>query len=458
MQLAKAEVSSNSSATRAMKDLALVRENDAEKGVHRILRRAQLSCPVDVEKVDLGEGKLRAFPMILLSSWVQYLLDTKSLWRQFTGVRSLPKMQAVLEEFWHRYRVIWPNHPVFALADSNNLNLSCSIPFYSHTDEGRSMKHLAFWILSCAGAIGRGTSLFVEAGRQRARLADNGMGLNFLGGTFSTQFIIGCMLKTLSNQSPDAIDRMIELFTADVVKLMHEGFKAKDASIHCWMIPIGAKGDLPALVKLGKMTRSFSHVPRGCSTRKPSKGICHLCLAGQERDEANGLPHIPYEDVSEEPAWGPTMLRHVAWNSEPPVLHGLGFDVEGQHAFFCTDIWHNSHMGVFKAWVGSGLVAAIESDEILEGGSTEAKFESLNKIYQEWVQNRGKTPLVSEITRDTLCFPASTAVPTGKWAKAAASTQMLLFMDEFFRTHVQGRTGDALLLSVAPGTYTVAFE
>ena len=75
------------------------------------------------------------------------------------------------------------------------------------------------------------------------------------------------------------------------------------------MVHIGTKGDLPALQKLGKFARSFSHVPRAARARKPCPGVCHLCDAGVE----GGDRAIPFEDMSPQAAWVDTLHTRVAW-------------------------------------------------------------------------------------------------------------------------------------------------
>ena len=59
-------------------------------------------------------------------------------------------------------------------------------------------------------------------------------------------------------------------------------------------------------------------------------------------------------------------------------------------------------------------------------------------------------PYVSEISRDTLNFPASTANPIGKWSKGAASTEMMHFLGHFGKNYILGKTTDPLLLAFAP--------
>lgn len=448
VQLAQAEVAANPQASQVMRQFSRIRVEDAERGVHKLFCEKGYSCPVRVDGVDLGPGKLKKFPYIKLSTWMQHLMDTKRLSRQMVGVSSISKMKSVLKEFWQRQKMIRPNHGVFRLAESGALVLDQAIPFFSHTDEGRSYKHLPLFALSSHGALGRGTRLYLKAGKHRAPLRRNGMGLNFLGKTWSTNFIFTAVLKTVTAENPDVLDQLIKVYAADVEMLMTQGLSTKDGLHQFWFIHLGSKGDLPALQKLAGFKRSFAHVPRGPSSRKACKGVCFLCDAGQEADASAGLAAIPYEDVSPGASWVATCGQNPAWESTPSILAGLPLDVQMQIDFFRTDLWHNAHLGVLKHHVASAWVAIIESDlECLPAGSVDAKFEWVTRLYRSYFTS---APFVTEISRDTLCFPASTASPVGKWSKGQASTEMMHFLDHFCQTHIAGKTRDRLLLAIVP--------
>ena len=87
-------------------------------------------------------AKPRKFPYIKLSSWMRHLLETDQLPMQMTGVANFDTMRVVLKEFWKRHRAINPSFALFQLADSEELSLDLCIPYFSHSDEGRSYKHL----------------------------------------------------------------------------------------------------------------------------------------------------------------------------------------------------------------------------------------------------------------------------------------------------------------------------
>ena len=427
-----------------MRAFANVRLEDAEVGAHRVLLDAGMTAPIRVETVDLGEGKLKRFPFIKLSEWVQHLLDTDRLSRQMVGVPTIAKMKPVLKEFWTRFRGVNPTHGIFALESEGALSLDTCIPFYSHTDEGRSYKHLPLWILSSHGAIGRGTRSYLASGKHKAPLRRNPMGLNFLGKTWSTNFIFASVLQTVTAECPEAIPELVEQYAADVRMLLYTGIFSRDGQTHVTFAHIGTKGDLPALVRLGSLKRSFYNVPRGPSSKKACQGICHLCLAGREGQDA-----LPFEDVGPGAGWVATIAQSIPWNNTPAILAGLPLSAEDQIKFFNTDLWHNAHLGVVKHFTASAYVAIVESDlGSLPAGSVETKFRWISNIYKAYFRSMRVTPLVSEINRDTLNFPASTASPIGKWSKGSASTEMMMFLDYFCRNYIDGKTADPILVAI----------
>ena len=155
--------------------------------------------------------------------------------------------------------------------------------------------------------------------------------------------------------------------------------------------------------------------------------------------------------------WGPMLIGHQpllrsclgTGMPPPPILGGLHLQVEEQIKFFSTDLWHNVHLGVCKHFVASAIVCIAESRlGALPDGSMEVKFKWLTDIYRAYFRSQNMTAFVSELSRDTLNFPASTASPLGKWSKGAASTELMLFLDHFGRNYLEGKTDDTILLSI----------
>lgn len=440
VDLAKAEVRENPLASEAVKAFAAVSLSDAEAGCHRLFKQLGLCAPVTVNFFESAE--LRDVPYVNLSCWVQWLLDTNRLWRQLVGVCSWERMQVVLEEFWARYKELFPGHEVFTLG----LDLKRVIPFYSHTDEGRTYKSKPIWILSCHGCLGRGTHHYIRKQKHLAPLRRLQMGLNFVGNTWATHFVFTTVVRQILSQT--AIDMVTSTFAADCEVLIRQGVQSSDGSKHVYLLHLGSKGDLPALAKLANFTRTFSHVPRQSSSRTPATGICPHCLAGQESDGHLRLAY-PYEDVSNRPGWLITMETVDPWLSEPKILANLPIDRSYRSQFFETDVWHNLHLGIMKHWLGSGFVSILERMHIgpLQG-SVEAKFDWLTTDFKLFCRQKRISPYIAEISRATLTFPQSGSCPVGAWSKGAVSTHFCQYLENFCDRWIDERFDDQVLQSI----------
>lgn len=432
VKIAENEVDSNPRATRAMRELAAVREADAEVGCHKLFRRHGYAVNIPISWTCLGESRdMKAFPWIKLSAWAQYLMDCDLLPRQLVGVSSWTKMQSVLQEFWNRFRGVDPDHPVFSLVENSEVCLDRLVPYCTHSDEGRTFRDGALWVLNAHGVLGRGTVSYLKLGKHRANLRDNPQGLNYVGNTWGTHCLIATMLKSVA--TPEAISKLVSEFAKDAHDLMHNGVTASTSGRRIWMVHFATKGDLPALAKLAKFTRTFGHAPKAASSRKPCEGVCWLCLAGQEQGDSLDRVALPYEDVSPQPVWRRTIRKTLPWVDTPSILEGLELDDERSITFFQTDFFHNVHLGCLKAFCSSALVTVVEAEPPLpcmaHCGSVDAKFAVLTDLYQEYFRSRKRKPYISELSRDTCCWPQASACPAAKWNKGQATTEIARFLD-----------------------------
>ena len=451
VETAKSEVETNRNASRAMREFAATRLEDAEVGVRRVLVKYCLTAAIPISWIDLGEEPhQKNFPWVKLSSWAQHLLDTGLLPRVLVGVNDFATMKIVLTEFWSRYEEMDAGHPVFALERNGIVCRDRLVPFYSHSDEGTTFRDAALWVLNVHGVIGRGTRSFLGSGKHRAPVHRNAMGLNYLGNTWGTHCLIATMMKCVA--SPETLNVLLSAFAADVKELLHTGIT--NGAERVWMYHLAAKGDLPALSKIGNLLRTFGHAPRAARSRKPCRGVCWLCLAGQERDDAHGREAFPFEDMSMSPCWEPTIYKELPWVTTPKILEGLDLDDARAIEFFQTDFFHNAHLGTLKSFTSSALVSFVESDPPLpclaHCNSVEAKFQELTRMYKSFFASRGCKPWVNELNRDMVCWPMSSACPAAKWNKGMATVQIMRFVDWFGKTHLAA-SRDPVMKSIALG-------
>ena len=457
VELARAEVNGNPSATRELRQFAGIRLADAETGVHNVLKQHGYSCTVKIEYADLGGDEFKTFPFIYLSSWLAYL-GIRRISRQMVGTSSLAKMKQVLQEFWRRFRSVNPGHEVFELADSGQLQLNYTIPYFSHSDEGRTYKKEALWIFSVHGCLGRGTSHYLQRNKHLARFHRNEFGLNFVGQTWGTQLLIATMLREMSNENPEAMQTLLSLFASDAARLAREGLDV--GGIHLWFLHVGTKGDLPALGKLGSFKRTFSHCPRAPRSKKACGGICHRCLGGQEESIPHGMEPFPYEDFSSNPGWERTQDQVEPWDHIPKVMTGMPTNPMQRSQFFFFDVWHMFHLGIAKHYLASCLVVVVESlmPELQEHRSVEAKFDWISQQYRQFCKDRRLSMWVKDLSRDSLQWPQGSTCPIGKWNKGSASTAIMLFLGFFCDRYDLKSSDDEMLRLIVARLQTYVFH
>jgi hypothetical protein len=147
---AKSEVESNPNASRAMREFASIRLEDAEVGVRRVLIKCCLTAPTPISWIDLGEEPhQKNFPWVKLSSWAQHLLDTGLLPRVLVGVNDFATMIFFWTEFWSGYEEMDAGDPVFALERNGIVCRDRLVPFYSHSDEGTTLRDAALLGVEC---------------------------------------------------------------------------------------------------------------------------------------------------------------------------------------------------------------------------------------------------------------------------------------------------------------------
>ena len=447
---ARAEATENPEASEALKEFASVRVQDAEVKGNKVLEKHGLSCPIKIEKIDLAENKkYKQWPYIKFSTWVKYLLDTDRLARQLCACDNIGSMTVKLEEFWERYEHLHPDHKIFAMKRAGEIDTRYLIPVFSHTDEGRTLKKQAFWLLSTHGAIGRGTRGYLKKKKDKVRLQRCGFGLNFCGHTMSTHFMFSCMHRKFFKHKPTVLDDLVRVYARDMEELFMTGVWNENQTINVRVAHLGTKGDLPALAKMGNMKHTFSHVPRAARSSKPCTGICWLCKAGQETNAAAGLQDIPFEDTSGSPAWEATMGQQDNWDQLPPILEGNALDPSQHHTFFKTDLWHNMHLGVAKHWVASSLVSLLENLPLPQT-SMDAKIAWLGDEYRSYCSSKRLSPHVEELGRETLGWFQSSTCPVGAWNKGSASARFMMFLDHLCKAWSNEIRGNPLLEAIVP--------
>ena len=114
--------------------------------------------------------------------------------------------------------------------------------------------------------------------------------------------------------------------------------------------------------------------------------------------------------------WEGTMHTVLPWAETPAIPRNLPVVRETISGFFLFDVWHNFHLGIAKHRVACSLVAIAESN-ILAQSSMEDKFQAMTDVHVDFCRSQKVAMWITEISRDTLNFPQSSAAAVGKWNK-----------------------------------------
>ena len=154
---------SSASKSPGLNELAKISEQNSERDVHTLTsKKFLLSIPIELTTIPKPPGIRYSgdFHAIRLRDWCRFLVDY-GCWHVLVGLsRANPvREQAILREFWRRYRLWRPDHQIWRLVDCGAVDLSRTAPMILHGDEGRGFKRGAFLVAAYHSYIGRGTNL-----------------------------------------------------------------------------------------------------------------------------------------------------------------------------------------------------------------------------------------------------------------------------------------------------------
>ena len=232
-------------------------------------------------------GSEPEYPWINSSDFIRYMDESKRLDLLLGDYKSLEDLGPVLKTFWSRFQKMSPNHDVFKQSKAGKIDLSRTLPYYIHADEGRTLKKKAIFLLQWQVAFGKGVGQRLSAEEVQQKVKDLKLRPNFNGHAYTTRFLAATMLRSDYSNSPEMLEGLLELIVQDLASLGWQGIQLSVG--HLWMVALGNKGDWSYLVDIANLTRSYRNCPKQASSKQPDKGICHLCYAGFEG--------YPYEDV-----------------------------------------------------------------------------------------------------------------------------------------------------------------
>ena len=329
----------------------------------------------------------------------------------FGGAHSAGTVRKTLSEFWDGYRGYHGDHMVFTHHPDYLTNV---IPMLWHGDEGRGVRKgnttvcsletpfgLDSWSADCYN-----TSNCCEPSSNDVWRRLN---INLKYHSYLTKYLLFAMPKKLYKNNT-AIQELAYIISQELRSLFFEGVFVDGRLWHVAIV--GLKGDMAWFLKIAELDRCFtrlSSIPKPC---------CHECLAGGEG--------LPFEDISETPAWTRTLYLERPWTRPPSTgLTLIPFDGQQRAEMMLRrDIFHNSKVGVFQDYIGSSILLVAEFGYFSSNGrSRKSILQSLHGHFKLHCTATGKSPNLMGFTKTFFNVPTRKQFP---WAKCKGSDAMLL--------------------------------
>ena len=391
--------------------MAACSESQSERDTHRMTRNIGLTLPLKFIQAAVGKALV---PVILLSEWLRFLMGN-NLWFSLSGLSEPDEARSATQwqSFWDNYRKIHPGHPIFQRAAKGEIDLSRCAALLLHGDEGRTKKKHGILIVSVHSILGFGSHVSNRPGPEPY----NKQKLNFVGPTWASRWILGALPKTFydSDRHGDQhFQQYLSAFVPDIMSMYQEGFLNPFTGRQHYCVILQVMGDWPWLHKCFSLNRSFAHVAKQQTSRKPSTGICHACLADR--------PNLPWEDFqSRHPAWRNTVDTESPFTGTPSFCR-LPHDRQRPSTFLGQDIFHGWHLGAAKQFLASTLVLLSET---YPGRSVPTRFENMAADFFSWCQEAKENPYIRKLTRETVGWPSTAEFPQASWSKGSTSTVVL---------------------------------
>ena len=351
--------------------------------------------------------------MLKLRDWLQFMVN-HNVWHLLVGLKrpNRERERAILSEFWTRFRASCPDHEMWPLVDSHQLNTATTVPLVLHGDEGRGRKRSGILIMAWHSVLGFGTT---AANRVRTKKPYLSMKLNFSKSAYCHRLLTAVLPKMYKDEI--ALRDLLKCVVDDALQVMNCGVKDSSGDAY-YAVCLQSVGDWAWQVKSGQLKRSYNNVEkRPPGPNSNPKGICHQCCAGQIGQ--------PWENFSssEPPAWWPTLYTQDAFEGEP-ALNSIPFIPGKQAGFFGWDLFHCYHLGMGKAFVASCLALASQK---MDASRVEDRFALLTELYLTWSAENHRSPYVTCITQASLGWPDTGTYPNGQWSKGHITTALADF-------------------------------
>ena len=411
------------------------RAPNEERDCHTFFRRWGLSLPVKItEKTfELPEGEKADTAYIRVTDWLTYLIKRSP----FLLAGGNNPLETQLEAYWKMYKHYHGNHPVFA----RGLDLGTTVPLFVYSDEGKGPKRGNYVVVaiespigldeatttvpcSCEADVRRAPPEYVPDGQPVACCSATEVALRQAttckGHSYLTRHVLFGLPDWTYKHHPEILETMTEMVSDELSELFSSGLQIGGKTWSAALV--GVKGDLKQIAeKIAYLTRYYAHLGR-----VNYHGVCAHCLAGTS-------PEIPFDELSHEPSWLPTLHQQRPWESTPALCR-VPFDPVAPEKVLKYDVFHCFKLGLGRDICGTVVLLARLGYYDDPDGSEQRNIKArLNRAYQHfklWRLASGKTAALRYFSPGLFNFKRLTDFP---WSSTKGSdTTLLLQYIRFF--------------------------
>ena len=115
------------------------------------------------------------------------------------------------------------------------------------------------------------------------------------------------------------------------------------------------------------------------------------------------------------------------WDTEGVLTKKLYVDtsINGRQRFHKFDLWHAFHLGAGKHWCGCSLLLL---SQVVPGSNADLRFAYISSAYMAFCKSNSLTSIINKIDQHT----CSAVGGEGTWNKAAITSNIAMFLEDFF--------------------------
>lgn len=370
-------------------------KKNASRDAHAFIARWGLTWRIPFSYLDFEvDGGREKMPFISPKTFITFLIE-KAPELLLGGCPDASLGRQHLRAFWRQYSEVHPTHRLFnEFHEERRLDNTFALAL--HGDEGRGLKKGNTTVVSmetCIGVntwanmcsdrhyhdcsecnAGAATKRKFPAGTDVTSMLDELAGFqatNLKEHSFLTKFVLG----VIPRKDKAIVEELLLHITRDFCSLFNEGILSPSGERWFGAI-VGCKGDMKWHVQWGNLTRCFS------KQLATNTAMCHECKAG--------LVEFPFEDGSDNPAFGCTTYSERPWEVKPVVAH-IPFEKLGNddaqvphERIFRRDIFHNTKMGTFRDFIGSSVLVLCRLKYFNLAGEHNDRDTLLNRAYMHF--------------------------------------------------------------------------